>query len=68
MSFRDRTTMRPGEVTITPPEKPETPEQPTKFYVGGLDHEPTEEEALQMGLALFDAIASQQAREARGGK
>lgn len=36
----------------------------TKHFVGA-DHEITEEEALAMGRALFDAIASQQAEAAR---
>lgn len=31
----------------------------------GSDHEITEEEALKMGYALFDAIASDQAKQAR---
>jgi hypothetical protein len=31
----------------------------------GSDHAPTEEEAYKMGLALFDAIASGQAKKAR---
>jgi len=65
MSFSDRTTMRPGEVTITLPDEPDESAPPAKFFVGGLDHEPTEEEALQLGYQLFDAIAAQQAREAR---
>lgn len=57
--FTERTTMGPG-VTITPPADPPT----LKHYVGS-DHAPTEEEALEMGRALFDAIASEQARNAR---
>lgn len=31
----------------------------------GSDHAPTEAEALAMGYALFDAIASDQAKKAR---
>lgn len=31
----------------------------------GSDHAPTEEEALEMGRALFDAIATDQAKAAR---
>lgn len=58
--YRDRTTMKRGEVTITPPANPGT----QKHFVGS-DHAPTEEEALEMGRALFDAISEEQARNAR---
>lgn len=58
--FIDRTTMKADEVTVTLPDEPAT----NKHYVG-IDHEPTEEEALAMGYALFDAIASEQAKNAR---
>lgn len=62
-SHTERTTMHPGEVTITPPAQPaEAP--PAKFYVAPKG-ELTEDEALTMGYQLFDAIAADQARQAR---
>jgi hypothetical protein len=57
--FEDRTTMKEGEVRITPPP---TPGPTRKFYVGA-DHAPTREEALEMGRALFDQIAAQRVRD-----
>lgn len=58
--FAERTTMGPDQVTVTPPDTVGT----SKHFVGS-DHAPTEEEALEMGRALFDAIASERARNAR---
>lgn len=59
--FTERTTTKSGAgVTITPPADPKT----LKHFVGS-DHAPTEEEALEMGRALFDAIAAERARNAR---
>lgn len=58
--FTERTTMGPGQVQIVRADAPGT----GKYFVGS-DHAPTEEEALEMGRALFDAIASEQTRNAR---
>ena len=62
--FKDRTTMKEGEVTITPPA---TPGPTRKFYVGA-DHAPTHEEALEMGRALFDQIAAQRVKDTRASR
>lgn len=59
--FIDRTTMHRGDVEIGPA-SPEGDGQ--KFYVG-IDHEPTEEEALEMGRHLYDAIQTDRADRAR---
>jgi hypothetical protein len=63
--FIKRTTAVAEGVTITPPDgtPPET-KRDRKHYVG-IDHAPTEEEALAMGRALFDAIASERTKDAR---
>lgn len=61
--FRARTTTTgPTGITITPPTS--VGATPVKHFVGA-DHAPTEEEALEMGRALFDQIAKQQASDAR---
>lgn len=61
--FRDRITGKSGvglSFTQGPPEKTEL----TKHYVGS-DHAPTEEEALEMGRALYDSIVTEIAKKAR---
>lgn len=66
-SYRDRITQKDGEgVTVTPGPAPAQPEHSKHFVGTRRGHEITEEEALEMGRALFDAIASEQARKARG--
>jgi hypothetical protein len=67
--FQERTTMAPEGVTITRPLRntPKPPPDPTKHFVGA-DHKPTEEEALEMGRKLYDAIQVQLSKRARGSK
>jgi hypothetical protein len=61
--FQERTTMMsPLGITIEENGGPKTPL--TKHHVGS-DHAPTVAEALDMGRALFDAIATEQAKAAR---
>jgi hypothetical protein len=59
--------MGPGEVTITPPDRLPIDLPPHKFYVApkGKKGDLTEEQALQIGRDLYDAITKQQAKEAR---
>ena len=54
-------TTDPEGITITPP----AAEGPTRKHYVGADHAPTEEEALEMGRALFDAIQVDVAKNAR---
>lgn len=65
-TFKDRTTMRPGDVRVEPPEDPQ-PEPDTKFYMGTEDGKaPSQEDALKAGRALFDQIQGHRARTAKG--
>lgn len=65
-SYRDRITQKNGVgVEIKRTGKAAEPEH-TKHFVGvEPGHEITEEEALEMGRALFDAITTEQAKVAR---
>jgi hypothetical protein len=61
-SQRDRLTQKDGQgITVKRTGKPA---EHTRHFVGA-DHLITEAEALEMGRALFDAIASEQAKVAR---
>jgi hypothetical protein len=62
-SQRDRLTQKDGQgITVQRTGKPK--DEHTKHFVGA-DHKPTEEEALEMGRALYDAIVTEQAKLAR---
>jgi hypothetical protein len=63
--YRDRITQsNGGGITITPGPT-DTPEHTRHFLAVPPGHEITEEESLEMGRALFDAIASEQTEVAR---
>lgn len=64
----DRTTTNGEGVKITPPTSDPEIKRDQKHYVGFPNGIPSEEEALNMGRALFDAIAKEQAKNARARK
>lgn len=64
--YRARITQTSGEGITVTPGPTDQPEHSKHFLAVPKGHRLTEDEALEMGRALYDAINTERARKARG--